>query len=54
MGKRKTSEHCAPAYQGGMSKLKMLETVELITPKNEVPYVAVSYSLEMGTIRWGN
>lgn len=36
-GKRKTSEHVLPAYEAGMSKLKMDETVGVMVPKYWVP-----------------
>lgn len=42
-----------PAYDAGMSKLKMLETEELIMPLYLVPYAVLGLLLLTGTIRCG-
>lgn len=55
LGKRKTSEQVLPASEGGMSKLKMLETVELIWPlSEEAPAAWFGLAELMGMIRCGN
>lgn len=55
LGKRKTSEQVLPASEAGMSKLKMLDTVELIWPlSEEIPAAWFGLAELMGMIRCGN
>jgi len=53
-GKRKIKEHVLEAYEAGMSKLKMLEMVELTVPLKEVCSAVFGEALEIGRIRCGN
>ena len=53
-GKRKTSEQVLPALEKGMSKLKMVEMVELIWPLKDVPEAWFGVAELMGTMRCGN
>jgi hypothetical protein len=54
VGKRKISEHVSPAYEVGMSKLKMLEMVDETCPSKLVPGALVGLLESMGMIRCGN
>lgn len=54
VGKRKTSVQVLPVSEAGMSKLKIEETVEEISPKKEVPGAVVGDVEEMGMMRCGN
>jgi peptide subunit release factor 1 (eRF1) len=54
LGNKKTRLQVLPASEEGMSKLKMLETVEDTVPLNEVPGALLGEEESTGMIRWGN
>lgn len=51
-GKRKTREQ-VPVYEAGMSKLKMVLSVEVIVAKKPLPRAVVGLELSTPTIRCG-